>query len=127
MEDNSKYPSKWHERFYRSDRIEFFSDAVFAIVLTLLVLDLHPPVLKRPESATELWTATKAMLPHFRSFFITFIWIANMWMGNHQFMKLLVKTDMTVLWLTLYMLMIACLLPFPTSLMGEYPMNPLGV
>lgn len=121
------YPTKWHEDYYHSRRIEFLTDAVYAILLTLLVLDLHIPKLINTDSPHELWMATKAMGPHFWSFLITFLWLANSWVASQSYMRLLVKNDMVMLWVEIFMLLLVCLFPFPTALMGEYPHNPMGV
>lgn len=120
-------PTNWHEKYLRSERIDVLTDGVYAIVLTLLVLDLHIPALKNPDSSQELWQETKKMLPHFWSFLITFLWVVNSWFSNQSFNRLIVKTDTVMIWLQIFMLMVTCLYPFPTALMGEYPHNSLGV
>jgi len=124
---NEPYRTKWHEKYFRSERIALLTDGVYAIVLTLLVLDIHIPTLKSEDSTEELWMETKKILPHLWSFFITFLWIANQWYSNQSFNRLIVKSDSVVIWLQLFMLMLTCLYPFPTALMGEYPHNPLAV
>lgn len=119
--------TQWHEKYFRSERIDLLTDGIYAIVLTLLVLDLRIPHLQNANSSKELWEETKLLLPHLWSFIITFLWIANSWFSNQSYNRLIVKSDAVVIWLQIFMLMLTCLYPFPTALMGEYPHNPLGV
>ena len=70
---NEPYRTNWHENYFHSDRISLLTDGVYAIVLTLLVLDIHLPALKIEDSAEELWLETKKIGPHLWSFFITFL------------------------------------------------------
>lgn len=123
----TKYPTPWHEKYFHSERIEMLTDGVYAIVLTLLVLDLRIPNLKDANDMHELWVETKKMLPHFWSFLITFLWIANSWVSNQSYNRLVIHRDPVVIWLNIYMLLMICIFPFPTALIGEYPHNPLGV
>src|SRR5215470_14475478 len=99
------YPSKWHEKYFRSERIELLFDGVYAIVLTLLVLDIHIPTLINENSSAELWDATKKIFPHIWSFLLTFLWLANSWVSGQSYMRLVVKIDTMVVWIMIFMLM----------------------
>jgi uncharacterized membrane protein len=99
------------------DRIVFFSDAVFAIAITILVLDIRiPPDLvprELPGRILDLW-------PKFLSYVISFVVLAIYWQAHHRVFKPIRTYDKTLLWLNFIFLMTVAFLPFPTSLLGEY-------
>src|ERR1051326_3086880 len=90
---NEPLPSKWHEKYFRSERIELLFDGVYAIVLTLLVLDIRIPSLADETSSAELWIATKKILPHLWSFLLTFLGIAISWVSGQSYRRLVVRVD----------------------------------
>src|ERR1051325_2409552 len=108
---------------YKLDRLIFFSDAVFAIVLTLLVLEIHIPEIKAPDSAAELWQTILSMAPRFYCFLLSFAVITINWVAHHHFYGLVRKADSNLIWFNSLMLLIICFLPFPAALIGEYPFN----
>jgi len=98
------------------DRLIFFSDAVFAIVMTLLVLDIRvPDVAARevPGLVFELW-------PKIFSYVLSFLVVGLYWMGHHQTFRYVRSYDRTLLWLNLLFLLSISFIPFPTDLLGEY-------
>ena len=98
------------------DRLIFFSDAVFAIVMTLLVLDIRmPDVAARevPGMVVELW-------PKIFSYVLSFLVIGLYWIGHHQTFRYVQSYDRTLLWLNLVFLLSISFIPFPTGLLGEY-------
>jgi uncharacterized membrane protein len=98
------------------DRLIFFSDAVFAIVMTLLVLDIRvPDVAARevPGLVFELW-------PKIFSYVLSFLVIGLYWIGHHQTFRYVRSYDRTLLWLNLLFLLSISFIPFPTDLLGEY-------
>jgi len=98
------------------DRLIFFSDAVFAIVMTLLVLDIRvPDVAARevPGMVFELW-------PKIFSYVLSFLVIGLYWIGHHQTFRYVRIYDRTLLWLNLLFLLSISFIPFPTDLLGEY-------
>jgi uncharacterized membrane protein len=98
-------------------RLVFFSDAVFAIVLTLLVLELRPPDL---ESADGLINALKGMTPHFIAFFASFGVISIFWAAHMSIFSQLKRFDWPVAWLNLLFLFTIALMPFASAIIGEY-------
>src|SRR5262245_5126323 len=119
------------ERFSRGDlhltRIEAFSDAVFAIVVTLLVLELKVPALKDHASAAELAHQFVELAPKFLSWLISFIIVCKFWLNHHHVLGLARKADYGFVWINSIFLMGQSFIPFPTALMGEYPTNRLAV
>jgi uncharacterized membrane protein len=115
------------DRFHRNERLIGLSDGVFAIVLTLLVLELRVPQLPEHATATELWHALGAMRPKIISFLLSFLFIASLWFSHNQLFKLFHKVDDAMLWLNNFLLLVICFIPFPTALIGEYPGNPIGI
>jgi uncharacterized membrane protein len=111
----------------RLGRIEAFSDGVFGVAATLLVLDLKGlPVSEHP-SVAELGHALVAELPRFVSWLISFIIVCKFWLNHHHILSLARHANYAMVWLNSIFLMFVSLVPFPTALMGEHPDNPLAV
>ncbi len=96
-------------------RLEAFSDGVFAIAATLLVLDLH--VSARPG---QLAHALGAEWPHYATFAVSFLTIGIIWVNHHGQFHRIASVDRPLLFLNLLLLMFVVLIPFPTQLLGEY-------
>ncbi len=118
-------------RFLRGEmrlgRVEAFSDGVFAIVVTLLVLDLRVPTLNDHASAGELLHQLIELLPKFLSWLISFIIVARFWLNHHHVLGLARHADYGLVWLNAIFLLSQSFIPFPTALMGEYATNRLAV
>jgi|SRR5215213_2844674 len=115
------------DRFHRNERIIGLSDGVFAIVLTLLVLELRVPHLPEHAGAAELWKALYGIKSKIIGFLLSFLFIASLWFSHNQLFKLFDKVDNAILWYNNFLLLIVCFIPFPTALIGEYPKNPVGI
>lgn len=111
----------------RLTRIEAFSDGVFAIVVTLLVLELKVPALKDHASVAELAHQLIELLPKFLSWLISFIIVCKFWLNHHHVLGLARHADYAMVWLNSIFLMGQSFIPFPTALMGEYYDNRLAV
>jgi uncharacterized membrane protein len=111
----------------RLGRIEAFSDGVFAIVVTLLVLELKVPTLKDHASVGELAHQLVELMPKFLSWLISFIIVCKFWLNHHHLLTLPRHANYAMLWLNSIFLMGQAFIPFPTALMGEYPENRLAV
>jgi len=111
----------------RLHRIEAFSDGVFAIVVTLLVLELAVPLLKDHDSASELAHQLRELLPKFLSWLISFIIVCKFWLNHHHILGLARHANYAMVWLNSIFLMSQSFVPFPTAMMGEFPTNPLAV
>jgi TMEM175 potassium channel family protein len=102
------------------DRIVNLSDGVFAIAITLLVLDIHVPDIPENMVATELPGGLLSLWPKYLGYFLSFVGISTFWMIHHSIFRLIRAYDRTLLYLNFLFLMVVALIPFPTSLLGEY-------
>lgn len=99
-------------------RIEAFSDAVMAIAITLLVLDIKVPQLESEQ--VSLTDALLKLWPSLGGYGISFLVIGIIWINHHQMYKLIERTNHTFLALNVLFLMALSFLPFPTALLAEY-------
>jgi uncharacterized membrane protein len=97
-------------------RIEAFSDGVFAIAITLLVLEIHVP--EDPEEG--LGRALLDQWPAYASYVVSFFVIGIIWINHHAVFDHLVRADRTLLFLNLLLLLFVALLPWPTNLLATY-------
>jgi uncharacterized membrane protein len=119
-------------RTYERDSVEFgralaFSDGLFAIAMTLLIVAIAVPNIQDTHSVSELWDALDDRSAGFVSFFIGFAVIGRYWIAHHQSVSLLRAMDQRYLSLNLVYLAFIAFLPFPTALLGEYFENPLSI
>ena len=112
------------ERDRDPSRVLALTDAVFAIIITLLVLDIHVPELSAHET---LQSAISALRPSFTSFVLAFIVAAMQWVGHRDLFTLIRYTDRGIVWLNLLGLFTVCLLPFGAALLARYHSNPQAV
>ena len=98
------------------DRVVFFSDAVFAIAITLLVLPLADAHLTDEDLARQLL----ALWPKVFSFVLSFVVIGLFWLTHHRFFQLIDRVDRRLLFLNLLVLMCVAFLPFPTAVLGDH-------
>ena len=111
----------------RLNRTEAFSDGVFAIVVTLLVLELKVPILHDRASVSELDRRLVDLVPKFLSWLISFVIVCKFWLNHHHLLTFARHATYGMVWLNSIFLMGQAFIPFPTALMGEFPANPLAV
>jgi uncharacterized membrane protein len=109
------------------ERIVFFSDAVMAIAITLLVIDLRVPEVDANLAASQLPDRLLALLPNFTSFLISFLVIGVYWNSHHRYFLLIKRFDRKLIILNLFFLLFIALMPFVSGLLGRYSNLPLGV
>lgn len=101
-------------------RLEAFSDGVFAIIITIMVLEI-----KRPEGDTII--ALQALLPVLFSYTISFVFIGIYWNSHHHLLHLAESVNGRILWANLHLLFWLSLVPFVTGWMGENRFTALPV
>jgi uncharacterized membrane protein len=106
------------ERGKDLSRIFAFSDGVFAIAITLLVLQIEVP--GGVTSDSTLWSALKDEAPDMLAFVISFWVIGMYWVQSHRFMRTVDEYDSGLMLITLFYLATVVLVPFTSQLMGEY-------
>jgi uncharacterized membrane protein len=97
------------------ERLVFFSDAVFAIAITLLIIEIHPPHLPHHSADAAHWQALAQLIPSFVGYFVSFMVIGLFWMGHHRAFSLAAHYSPRVLWWNLMMLMVIAFMPFTTG------------
>jgi len=102
-------------------RLEAFSDGVFAIVITLLILDIQIPEVQPTALGAELVNILPQILTYILSFFIVGLY----WHLHHQVAAQIKLIDEVFIWLNLVWLLFVSVLPFPTALLGRYPLQPI--
>jgi len=102
------------------NRIEALTDGVFAIVMTLLVLDLGIPVIAESSVHTELPRQLLEMWPKFLSYAVTFLLLGFLWSVHHYQFTFIKRSDSVLTWINIVFLMFVALLPFSMAMLGEY-------
>lgn len=101
-------------------RLEAFCDGVFAIALTLLIIDIKIPASVEIKSTNELWIAIRNIAPSIFAFVLSFIIILITWVNHHNSFKLINKSSNLFIYANGFLLLTVVFIPFPTSLLGEY-------
>lgn len=107
------------------NRLEALADGIFAIAMTILVLEL-----RIPESSTgsgDLLSELFAIRVKFATFFISFIVLGVYWFAHHQTFYFLVRVNRTLVWLSILFFMGAALVPFVASVMGSHYEDPVAL
>jgi uncharacterized membrane protein len=105
-------------------RIEAFSDGVFAIAITLLVLDLKVPLPEGSVSTARLEAVLLNQWPAYLAFLTSFIAILIMWVNHHALFKLVARSDTLFMFANGFLLLVVTAVPFPTSLVADYLTTP---
>jgi len=100
-------------------RLEAFSDGVIAIIITIMVLELHVPHGITNGINSDSLEALKPLIPVFISYIISFIYVGIYWNNHHHMMQVVKSVNGTVLWANLHLLFWLSVIPFVTGWMGE--------
>lgn len=117
-EEDEAMPTSDRPGLRRTARLEAFSDGVFAIAITLLVLDLAVPASQH--SARHLLQAIGDEWPSYLGYVVSFATVGALWLGHNAITDYLDRADTTLLRLNLLLLLFVSFLPFPTRMLTEY-------
>jgi uncharacterized membrane protein len=106
-----------HRGLDDTGRLEAFSDGVFSIAITLLVLEISVP---HVEGSQSLWSALGKQWPSYAAYVVSFLVIGIMWANHHTLFSFIRLVDRKLLFLNLMILMVVALIPWPTNLVADY-------
>ncbi|MES2442179.1 MAG: TMEM175 family protein [Pseudomonadota bacterium] len=101
------------------ERLTFFSDAVFAIAITLLVIEVRVPEV-HPFSEAGLRQALLGLTPKYAGFVVSFFVIGRFWIGHHRLFGMLRRADNKLIFANLLLLLGIAFMPFPTAVFSDY-------
>ena len=104
-------------------RLEAFSDGVFAIAITLLILTIHVPEV----SPDALGRALLQQLPQVATYVLSFFVVALYWLAHHRMSHVVKQVDGTFVWLNMLWLLFVSVLPFPAALLARYPLQVIPI
>jgi uncharacterized membrane protein len=102
------------------ERLAALSDGVFAVAMTLLVLDLHAPAAEAIHGEADLWAALLALAPRLLVYMLSFLTLGLFWVGQQTQLNFLAQGDRHLTWLHLTFLFAVAVMPFSTALMAEF-------
>jgi uncharacterized membrane protein len=103
------------------ERLTALSDGLFAVAMTLLVLDLRVPVLAAGLSSEHgLWAALLKLGPSFAAYLLSFTLLGTFWLAQHTLLGILGRCDRTLTWINVGFLFVVSLLPFSAALLAHY-------
>jgi uncharacterized membrane protein len=101
-------------------RIEALSDGVFAIALTLLILDIKVPVSEAIKTEGDLFNSFCTLTPKFLSYFLSFMTLGIFWTGHCAQLSFIEKSDRHLNWISLFFLLFVSVVPFTTAFLSEH-------
>ena len=105
---------------HSNTRLEIFCDGVFAIALTLLIIDIKIPASEGIGTTRELWLALRHLGPSIFAFVLSFAIILITWVNHHALFTLVNKSSAAFIYSNGFLLLTVVIMPFPTALVGEY-------
>jgi len=110
-------------RNYRTDRTEGISDGVFAVSLTLLILDVRPP----EGGVSQLVHGLVLIAPRLGTFALSFAIVAYYWLVHHLIFASLRGVKVALIWANMLFLFTIAVLPFSTAVLGRYSLAPVAL
>jgi uncharacterized membrane protein len=105
---------------FQLERMILFSDAVFAIAITLLAIELKVPAIIKDVTDHKLAESLAEMIPRFIGFLISFFIIGQYWTTHHRLFGFVVNYNLRLMWLNLFFLLAVVLMPFTSAFYSEY-------
>jgi uncharacterized membrane protein len=102
------------------ERLAALSDGIFAVAMTLLVLDIHAPVSEAVHGEHDLWRVLVALSPRLLMYGMSFMTLGIFWVGQQTQLNHLERSDRSLTWIHLAFLAVVCLVPFTTSFLAEF-------
>ena len=103
------------------ERLAALSDGVFAVAMTLLVLDLRVPVMQAVHSEHDLWHGLVALSPRLLMYMMSFMTLGIFWIGQQTQLNHLARSDRSLSWIHILFLFTVSITPFSTTLLAEFP------
>lgn len=103
-----------------TSRLEAFSDGVIAVIITIMVLELHAP-------AAPTTGAAAALVPGLLVYALSFIMVAIMWINHHHFFQHARRATPGLIWSNMFLLFWMSLVPFGTAWLGQHPTDPIPI
>jgi uncharacterized membrane protein len=103
-----------------NQRLNAFSDGVFSIVITLMVLSIKIPDIQSDRVAQDLPQELTKLLPDLFTLIISFVILGIYWIGHNNIFSHIIRHDRTLLWLNIFFLMSVAIIPYPTTLIVRY-------
>jgi len=110
----------------KTSRVEALSDGVFAIAMTILVLNVAVPS-ARTVADDELGAAVRALVPQVFVYVITFVNLGVLWVGQHNQYHFIVRADRWFIWINILYFLLIAFMPLSTALLGQFPLHRLAL
>lgn len=111
---------------FQLERLILFSDAVFAIAITLMIIEIKIPVVPEDKLTEQnLLQSLAQLIPKFISLLVSFLIIGQYWIVHHRMFGFVVNFSGKLIWLNLFFLLTIILMPFSTGFYGEYILKPV--
>lgn len=105
---------------FQLERLTFFSDAVFAIAITLLIIEVHVPHIGGGDDGAFL-AALHELQPSFMGFLLSFLVVGALWVAHHRVFGMLADYSPAIMWPNMLLLMAVAFMPFATAFMSSAP------
>jgi uncharacterized membrane protein len=105
----------------KKNRIEALSDGVIAIIITIMVLELHIPDLNQNFTDKDPWIVLLSLVPKILAYLLSFIVIAILWINHHYLFDKIPHTTSGLVWYNAFLLFSISLIPLPTAFLANYP------
>lgn len=108
----------------RDQKVEAFSDGVFAVAMTLLIYQVEPPDFAEGKTNSELLNELGKLWPYYISLFTSFFTILIMWINHHGIFKMVHRIDRRFMFANGFLLFLVPIVPYPTLMVSEFLLTP---